>query len=87
MLGMGSVLCHYISTIIEIYWTVNLGLCRQPCIDRATQAMATHALIVRTHNSARSVLSEGMLNHLLALLLETMDRAALQAALVEIGRS
>jgi len=49
--------------------------------------MTTHVLIVCTHNSARSVLSEGMLNHLLALPLETMDRAALQAALVEIGRS
>ena len=48
--------------------------------------MTPHVLVLCTHNSARSVLAEGMLQ-LLALPLATLDRAALQAALEAIGRS
>lgn len=34
-----------------------------PPVANAEHAMTTHVLILCTHNSARSVLSEGMLNH------------------------
>jgi arsenate reductase len=62
--------------------------------------MTTNVLILCTHNSARSVLAEGMLNHLaqrlgadvrayqlLQLPLETMSDPDLQAALAAISRA